>query len=113
MKQTTKIQDTEEAWDDGTLGTDERYAQVAPQDLQDAVIESLGMQAISIRLPKALVEQYKLIARIHKVGYQPLMRDALTRFATHEMKRLLLEVADQRDAEAEVLPDPDAHKKVA
>jgi len=109
MTQATKIPSTEEAWDNGTLGADENHVKVAPKALQDAVSESLGMQAISIRLPKALVEQYKVIARLHKIGYQPLMRDALERFATAEMKRLLLEVAEQREEdEAEVV-----HKKAA
>lgn len=100
MTQAAKIPDTEEAWDNGTLGADEQYVQVAPKALQDEVNDSLGMQAISIRLPKALVEQYKVISRFHKIGYQPLMRDALARFATHEMKRLLVEIAEQRDEEA-------------
>lgn len=99
MTQATLIPGTEEAWDNGTLGAEEQYVAVAPKALQDAVSESLGMQAISIRLPKALVEQYKVIARLHKIGYQPLMRDALTRFATSEMKRLLLEIAEEREEE--------------
>jgi predicted transcriptional regulator len=99
MTQATKIPGTEEAWDNGTLGADEEYVQVAPKALQDEVNQSLGMQAISIRLPKELVEQYRAIARIHKIGYQPLMRDALARFASYEMKRLLVELADEREQE--------------
>lgn len=91
------IPGTEQAWDDGTLGDDEEFVGVAPKALQDAITQSLGMQAISIRLPKDLVEQYKTIARINGVGYQPLMRDALVRFATYEMKRLLIEFAEQKE----------------
>lgn len=37
------------------------------------------LQAISIRLPKRLIEAYKMVAAHHGVGYQPLMRDALQR----------------------------------
>ncbi|MNM99627.1 hypothetical protein D3C81_1121920 [compost metagenome] len=110
MTQATKIPGTEEAWDNGTLGADEQYVQVASKAVQEQVNESLAMQAISIRLPKALVEQYKVIARFHKIGYQPLMRDALARFATHEMKRLLVEIAEQRDVEAAAEVE---HKKAA
>lgn len=80
MTQATKIPGTDEAWDDGTLGADEQYVQVAPKSLEEQVDLSSGMQAISIRLPRELIEQYKAIARIHKTSYQPLMRDALARF---------------------------------
>lgn len=97
MTQAAKIPGTEEAWDNGTLGEDEHYVAVAPKDLQDSVNQSLGMQAISIRLPKDLLEQYKAIAQYHKMGYQPLMREALTRFATSEMKRIVIEVSNERD----------------
>ena len=45
----------------------------------DALNDALGMQAISIRLPKEMIEAYKLIAAHHGVGYQPLMRDVLQR----------------------------------
>lgn len=99
MTQATKIPGTDEAWDDGTLGADEQYVQVAPKALQEQVDASLGMQAISIRLPRELIDQYKAIARIHKTGYQPLMRDALARFATHEMKRLLIQMTEERERE--------------
>lgn len=37
------------------------------------------LQAISIRLPKRLIEAYKLVAAHHGTEYQPLMRDTLQR----------------------------------
>ncbi|WP_191002205.1 hypothetical protein [Cupriavidus pauculus] len=52
MTQATTIPGTDEAWDNGTLGADEQYVQVAPKALQEQVDASLGMQAISIRLPR-------------------------------------------------------------
>ncbi|WP_342050427.1 MULTISPECIES: hypothetical protein [unclassified Cupriavidus] len=51
MTQANKIPGTDEAWDNGTLGADEQYVQVAPTALQEQVDSPLGMQAISIRLP--------------------------------------------------------------
>ncbi|MCT9072392.1 hypothetical protein [Cupriavidus gilardii] len=97
MSRAPKIPGTGEAWHSGTLGEDEHYVAVAPRDLRDSVDQSLEMQAISIRLPTDLVEQYQAISRFRKMGYQPLMREALTRFATSEMKRILIEVSEQRD----------------
>ena len=72
---------TEEAWDSGQLGSEEGHAQRVSSDLEKQIDDSLGMQMISIRLDKSLIDSYKLLAAFHGLGYQPLMRDALKRFA--------------------------------
>ena len=64
-----------DAWDTGELGRDVQYVAVADASHDAALDEALGLQSISIRLPKELISQYKLIAHFHGVGYQPLMRD--------------------------------------
>lgn len=67
--------------------------------MAEEIDEALGLQAISIRLPKAVIDTYKMLAKMHGCGYQPLMRDALCRFAEGEMKQLLqgaVEVQRQR-----------------
>ena len=84
-----KIKDTTEAWDDRTLGADEAHVAVADQDHESALDEALGLQSISIRLPKQLINQYKLIAHFHQVGYQPLMRDVMARFVPNALKEIL------------------------
>lgn len=83
------IPGTEEAWESRELGASEAHAMRAPQELESKVEESLGMQMISIRLDKSLIESFKVIAEYHGVGYQPLMRDALKRFADGEMKSIV------------------------
>ena len=91
------IPDSDEAWEDETLGADEAY--VAPLDDADAKLdiqgldEALGLQPISIRLEKSLIEDFKAIATLNGLGYQTLMRQALKRFADCEKKRLLNEAA--------------------
>jgi len=92
---TDKINDTTEAWDSEILGNDEQFVRRAPRDAERDLDESLGLQAISIRLPKDLIEQYKLISKIHGMGYQPLMREALKRFATGEVKVILTQMANE------------------
>lgn len=89
MSTKTTIQGTVEAWESGQLGADKKHAKRAPAELEQAVDDAIAMQAISIRLPRGMIEVYKDLARVHGVGYQPLMRDALCRFAESEMKRLL------------------------
>jgi predicted DNA binding CopG/RHH family protein len=95
MTDTQKIEDTIEAWESGQLGNDERYVRKVAAETQKEIDDVLGLQAISIRLPKELIEQFKLIAKIHGMGYQPLMREALKRFATHEIKLILTQMANE------------------
>lgn len=84
-----RIESTDAAWEDGTLGCSMEHAAAAPADMERAIEESLGMQSISIRLPKNLIEAYKLIAAHHGVGYQPLMRDILQRFAPEGLREVM------------------------
>ncbi len=101
MNETTKIESTEEAWESGQLGRDEAYAHVFENEQEDALDKALELQMISIRLQKSLIEDFKLIAKLHGLGYQPLMRQILTRFADCEKKLLLKKfVADQEKMEA-------------
>ena len=89
MSTTDKIASTDEAWDSGALGASMAHTKAAPMDLDAAIDTSLGMQMISIRLPKELVQAYKLIAAHHGVGYQPLMRDILQRFVPEGLNEVL------------------------
>lgn len=95
MANTEKIEDTVAAWDEGVLGNDEQYVRRAGPEVEKAVDENLGLQSISIRLPKELIEQFKLISKIHGMGYQPLMREALKRFAAAEVKVILTQMANE------------------
>lgn len=87
------IEDTEEAWLSGELGNDAAFAAAAPDNAELLINEHLDLQPISIRLEKSLIEDFKLIAALHGLGYQPLMRQTLKRFADCEKKRILREVA--------------------
>lgn len=83
------IQGTAEAWESRELGDDKKHAKRVSEDTAKLIDEAIGMQPISIRLDKALIESFKILAEFHGVGYQPLMRDALKRFAEHEMKNIV------------------------
>lgn len=97
MKQVEKIEGTVEAWEDGTLGTTDEFVRPAPREMEAAIDAALGMQAISIRLPKQLVDAYRLIAAHHGLGYQPLMRDILQRWVKEGLK----EVFDHQSKKAD------------
>ena len=92
-----KIVGTPEAWEDGSLGQDEEFVRVS-KDVDDAALnDAAGLQPISIRLQKSLIEDFKMIAEINGIGYQPLIRQVLKRFADSEKRRILREKsADMR-----------------
>ena len=111
MSKSTKIAGTVEAWENGELGQDAKHAQRADSHIESQIEEALGMQSISIRLPSELINEFKMIAKVNGLGYQPLMRDALKRFAESEIKKMAIAYANLRaDADkkkAEEVAPPD------
>lgn len=91
----TKKPGTVEAWENGELGENLATAKATSVERTDEINEAAGMQMISIRLPKSVIDDFKAIAQIEGIGYQPLMRTALIRFAECEAKRVMREYAAQ------------------
>lgn len=100
MSKEVKITNTAKAWESGALGRSDAHVRVASADMEWQLDEALGLQAISIRLPKATIEVYKNLAKMHGVGYQPLMRDAICRWAEGELKMLLAGAVESQRARA-------------
>lgn len=94
MARSEKARVSVDAWEDGNLGRDEKFVKVADAAEEFAVDEALDLKLISIRLPKKLISQYKLIGHFHGVGYQPLMRDILERYARNEILEILRKQAE-------------------
>lgn len=94
MDASDKIKSSVANWEEGPLGKDARHVKRASRELERQIDDAQGLQAISIRLDRELIETFKQIAKIHNVGYQPLMREALRRFADAEMKAILTAVAN-------------------
>lgn len=90
MSKKSSILGTTEAWESGELGMSDEHVRKTSNETKQKIDEALGLQAISIRLPKATIETYKNLAKMHGVGYQPLMRDAICRWAESELKQLLI-----------------------
>lgn len=105
MSDKEKILGTDEAWESEQLGADEKHAHVVESDRAKQIDEALGLQMISIRLDKSLIESFKMLGDFHGVGYQPLMRDALKRFAEAEMKAIVSGLVEsQRNQPVEKKP---------
>lgn len=83
-----EIDDSAENWESGALGTDANFVEVA-NDIDESSIDSaFELQSISIRLENSLIDDFKAFSRFYGVGYQPLIRQALHRFAEGE-KRMI------------------------
>lgn len=93
---TQQVENTAEAWESGALGLDDEYVVVNDDaGLQERVDDSLGLQMISVRLQKGLLEDLRMIAEINGVGYQSLMKQVLARFVESEKKRILVSAASK------------------
>lgn len=98
MNTATKIDGTAEAWETGQLGADDGHVKVASGQEQE-IDAALELHPISIRLQKGLLDNLKAIAQLNGLGYQPLVRQVLTRFVDCEMKSMLTtKLAEQRPA---------------
>lgn len=84
-----RIPSTDEAWEDGALGRDEKFAKAddKSRELEALIDDSLKLKLISIRMKESLISDLKLIAKNEGLGYQPLMKQVLERFVDAELKR--------------------------
>lgn len=109
MTMSNKIPGTAENWESGMLGLNVAHAKQANEE-ETAAIEratGLNMQPISMRLPQELLGVLKEIAKYRGIGYQPMIRDLLDRWAVGEIKTILNErynEAKRREAEVEKTP---------
>lgn len=90
MKKTHEM-NTEEDWDNRKLGSSEEHVRKASPDREKALDECLGLQTISIRLQKSLIDQFKKLAKEDGIGYQPYMRQVLMRYVRqvdHDRKEM-------------------------
>lgn len=63
----------------------------APEGEAEAVRKAIGLQMVSMRLQPELISALKHIAAHHGIGYQPMIRDLLNRFAASEIRQILQE----------------------
>lgn len=103
MTKNLGIPGTNEAWETGQLGREEEFVKRSEDNIEKEIDEALELQLISIRLQKSLIEDFKYIATLNGIGYQPLMRQVLKRFVDCEKKTILRERAGE--VEAQVVSD--------
>lgn len=77
-----------ERWDNRELGASEEHLAFISDQEQQEMDDDMGLQLISIRLNKSLIETLKGLAKVDGIGYQPLIRQVLTRFAKENEYKL-------------------------
>jgi predicted DNA binding CopG/RHH family protein len=94
---TAQSKDLDAAWDERELGLDEASVRRSSAERENEVEAGTGLQMISVRLQKDLIERLKVIAEYRGIGYQPLMRDMLARFARSELLLIGKEISEQEE----------------
>ena len=79
-----KRKDSTEVWENRELGASEKFVRRATSVREKKLDESLGLQSISIRLQKSLINQLKSLANDDGIGYQPYIRQVLMRHIRNE-----------------------------
>lgn len=87
-----------DAWENRSVGADERFVEVA-SDINSSLDAALDLHPISIRLQRSLVENLKALAQINGLGYQPLIRQILTRWVDAELKQIVIQRANELSAQ--------------
>lgn len=81
-----------ELWESKKLGASAEHAQPASKEQEQALDDATGLQLLSIRMPKNLIEQVKQLAKLEGIGYQPYMRKVMTQHVReneHKLEQLL------------------------
>lgn len=102
-----KTQGSIENWEERNLGADENFVGI-DEDFNISFDDAHDLQLISIRLSKSLIENYKFLANLNGLGYQPLMREVLKRWADCENKKLARDLAEEsssKDKNEDAPPD--------
>jgi uncharacterized protein (DUF4415 family) len=93
-----------ELWESGKLGASAEHARPASPEQEQALDDALGLQLISIRIQKPLIEKLRGLAKLEGMGYQTFMRQILTHYAReNEHKLELLLMPNQLAEKAEQL----------
>lgn len=80
MTNTPNSSDDAELWESGQLGASEAHVKPVTPEKTKEIQDALGLQPVTVRLQKELVEQLKVMAKKEGLGYQPLIRHILTRY---------------------------------
>lgn len=93
-----------ELWESGKLGASGKHAKPVSDEEEQVLDDALGLRLLSFRIQKPLIEKLKALAQLEGIGYQPLMRQILTRYVRENEHTLeSLATLKQEEEKAEQL----------
>lgn len=99
MKIYDEIHANTDKWESGELGATQEFVKASEFTVKD-LQKSIELQPISLRINKDLLEDLKSLAKIHNIGYQPLIKQILKRFVDAEKRRLANEYISELNSRA-------------
>jgi predicted DNA binding CopG/RHH family protein len=75
-------------WENKQLGASAEHARASSVEQQHKLDEATGLQLLSIRMPKLLIEQIKQLAKLDGLGYQPYMRKIIAQHVRENEHKL-------------------------
>lgn len=93
-----------ELWETRQLGASAEHAKPVSDEEDKAIDDAMGLHLLSFRIQKTVIEQLKQLAKLEGIGYQPLMRQVLTKYVReneHKLHQLL--TPHQASSQAEQL----------
>lgn len=87
-KDIEKFDKDNELWDSKKLGASAEHAVPVPPEFEKALDEATGLQLLSFRIQKSIIEQLKQLSKLEGIGYQPLMRKVITKYVRENEHRL-------------------------
>jgi hypothetical protein len=74
-----KLKSNTAKWEEGELGQSPGHMGVVPENEELEIDDALGLQLVSVRLQKTLMKDLKELAIKEGLGYQPYLRQVLTK----------------------------------
>jgi predicted DNA binding CopG/RHH family protein len=111
MSNANNVETPEDDWEQEDMHLDPSNYRKSTDQEDKELDDALGLQMISIRLQKDLLDQLKLIAKFHGIGYQPMVRDVLSRWARREIVDIAKQQMEEKEArQALAAMEPNSRK---
>ncbi len=88
LKEIEKFDKDTELWETRQLGASAEHAVPISDEEEKEIDDAMGLQLLSFRIQKSIIEQLRQLSKLEGIGYQPLMRQVLTKYVRENEHRL-------------------------
>jgi len=87
-KKATRFDADNKLWETRQLGASPEHAVRVSEEEDRALDDGMNLQLLTFRIQKPIVDQLRQLAKLEGIGYQPLMRQVLTKYVRDNEHRL-------------------------